>query len=83
MTMGKGAASSFSEKMKYNMQSSTDTELILLHDKLPDVVWMRYFVRCKGYEIDECIIFQDNMSALSLQKNGRISSSRTIMAWER
>ncbi len=37
---------------------------------------MRYFVECQGYDIDECIIFQDNMSALSLEKNGRISSSK-------
>ena len=37
---------------------------------------MRYFVECQGYTIDECIIFQDNMSALSLEKNGRMSSSK-------
>jgi hypothetical protein len=47
-----------------------------LHDKLPDVIWTRYFVECQGYEIDEYVIFQDNMSALSLEKNGRISSSK-------
>jgi hypothetical protein len=35
----------------------------------------RYFVECQGYEIDECIIFQDNMNALFLEKNGRISTS--------
>jgi hypothetical protein len=37
---------------------------------------MRYFVECQGYDINECIIFQDNMSALSLEKNGRMSSSK-------
>ena len=37
---------------------------------------MSYFVECQGYTIDECIIFQDNMSALSLEKNGRMSSSK-------
>jgi hypothetical protein len=37
---------------------------------------MRYFIECQGYDIDEYIIFQDNMSALSLEKNGRISSSK-------
>jgi hypothetical protein len=45
MTMGKGAACNSSTKMKCNRQSSTETELIiLLHDKLPDVIWTRYFV---------------------------------------
>jgi hypothetical protein len=37
---------------------------------------MRYFVECQGYNIDKCIIFQDNMSTLSLEKNGRMSSSK-------
>ncbi len=37
---------------------------------------MRYFIECQGYDINECIIFQDNMSALSLEKNGRMSSSK-------
>ncbi len=76
MTMGKGVASSSSNKMKCNTRSSTDTELISLHNKLPDVIWTRYFVECQGYEINENVIFQDNMSVLSLEKNGRISSSK-------
>ena len=62
--------------MKCNTRSSTETELISLHDKLPDVIWTRYFVECQGYEIEENVIFQDNMSALSLEKNGRILSSK-------
>ncbi len=37
---------------------------------------MRYFIECQGYDIDKFIIFQDNMNALSLEKNGRISSSK-------
>ena len=76
MTMGKGEASSSSNKMKCNTQSSTETELISLHNKLPDVVWTRCFVECQGYEIDECVIFQDSMSVLTLEKNGRILSSK-------
>ena len=76
MTMGKGVAISSSNIMKCNTQSSTETELISLHEKLPDIVWTRYFVECQGHDIDEYIIFQDNMSSLSLEKNGRISSSK-------
>jgi hypothetical protein len=51
-------------------------EIIALHDKLSDVIVMRYFVECQGYNIERCIIFQDNMSALSLEKNGKILSSK-------
>ncbi len=37
---------------------------------------MPYFIECKGYNIDEYIIFHDNMSALSLEKNGRVLPSK-------
>ena len=37
---------------------------------------MRYFIECQDFDLDEYIVFQDNMSALSLEKNGRISSSK-------
>jgi hypothetical protein len=76
VTFGAGAVASSLNKQKCNTKSSTKTEIIALHDKLSDVIWMRYFVECQGYNIDECIIFQDNMSALSLEKNRRISSSK-------
>jgi hypothetical protein len=76
VTFGAGAVASSSNKQKCNTKSSTKTEIIALHDKLSDVIWMRYLVECQGYDIDECIIFQDNMSALSLKKNRRMSPSK-------
>ena len=76
MTMEMGAANSSSNIMKCNTQSSMETELISLHEKLPDIVWTRYFVECQGCDINEYITFQDNMSSLSLEKNGRIPSSK-------
>ncbi len=33
-------------------------------------------MECQGYDINECVVFQDNMSALLLEKNGWISSSK-------
>jgi hypothetical protein len=74
--MGKGAAISSLNVMKCNTQSSTEMELISIHDKLPDIIWTRYFIEGQGYNIDEYMIFQDNMSSLSLEKNGRVSSSK-------
>ncbi len=68
MMIGKGAAISLSNVVICNSQSSTEIELILMHDKLPDIIWTRYFVECQGYNINEYMIFQDNMSLLSLEK---------------
>jgi hypothetical protein len=48
-TFGKGAVSSSSNKMKCNT-NSTETELISFADKLTDIIWMRYFVKCQGYK---------------------------------
>jgi hypothetical protein len=76
MTMGKGAVISSSNVMNCNTQSSTEMELILIHDKLPDIIWTRYFVEGQGYNIDEYMIFQDNMSSLSLEKSDRVSFSK-------
>jgi hypothetical protein len=76
MMIGKRAVISSLNGMKCNTQSSTKMELISIHDKLPDIIWIRYFIEGQGYNIDECMIFQDNMSSLSLIKNGRVSSSK-------
>jgi hypothetical protein len=78
VTFGKGAVSRSSDKMKCNTKSSTETEIISLGNKLSNVVWMRYFIECQGYDIDESIIFQDNMSALLMEKNGQISVSKQL-----
>ena len=75
MTLGKGAIASSSRKQKINTKSSTETELVAVDDKIGDILWMRYFLESQGYTIEENILYQDNMSTLSLEKNGRISGS--------
>jgi hypothetical protein len=62
--------------MKCNTKSSTETELVLLADKLINIVWMRYCIECQGYDNDKYIIFQDNMSALLLDENRCVLSSK-------
>ncbi len=57
VTFRKEAIASSSNKMKCNMKSSTETELVLLVDKLSNIVWMQYFIECQGYDIDKYTIF--------------------------
>jgi hypothetical protein len=47
MTMGMGAAISSSNIMKCSTRSSTETELISVHNKLPDIIWTRYLSNVK------------------------------------
>ncbi len=49
-----------------------EIELISFADILTDIIWME----CQGYDINKYVVFQDNMSALLLEKNGKISLSQ-------
>ena len=63
---------------KINTKSSTETKLVPVDDLLGDVLWMRYVLEAQGYTIDSNITFQDNMSTLSLEKNGRVLASSRV-----
>ncbi len=76
LTLGAGAILSSSNKQKINTKSSTESELVAVHDKSSDVLWTCHFLEAQGYTISDNIIYQGNMSTLSLEKNGRISSSK-------
>ncbi len=68
-TMGKGATSSYSRKLKSNTRSSTETELITADMFMPEMLWSLHFIQAQGYEV-ECVgLYQDNIKA-------RNSSSR-------
>ena len=45
---------------------------------MPQMLWTRYFLKTQGYGIDENILYQDNMSAMLLEKNGKKSSTKNI-----
>jgi hypothetical protein len=74
LTFGKGATTSSSIKQKVPSKSSTEIELIGLHDKSGDILWTRHFLEAQGYKITPNIVYQDNMSTLSLAKNGYVST---------
>ena len=76
LTFGHGTTTSSSNKHKIPSKSSTESKIIGLHDKSSDVLWTRYFLEAQGYTISSDIVYQDNMSTLSLAKNGYVSSSK-------
>ena len=76
LTFGGGATTSSSTKQKLPSKSSTESELIGLYDKCSDVLWTRHFLEAQGYTISSNIVYQDNMSTLSLAKNGYVSSTK-------
>jgi hypothetical protein len=76
MSLGKGAIYGTSTRQKLNSRSSTEGELIGVNDVMPQVLWTRYFLEAQGYGVKENIVYQDNQSAILLEKNGRGSSSK-------
>jgi hypothetical protein len=76
MTLGKGSVYGTSTRQKINSRSSTEAELVGVNDVMPQVLWTRYFLSAQGYDTNENIVYQDNQSAMLLEKNGKGSSSK-------
>ena len=75
-TMGHGSVYSNSLKQKLVARSSTEAELIGVHDILPQILWTRNFLISQGYPVQKNVVYQDNMSAMLLENNGRKSSTK-------
>jgi hypothetical protein len=76
MSFGQGMAVSYSWKQKVMTKSSTEVEFVGVDDTLGYMLWARYFMEEQGYDMDPSILYQDNMSAILLETNGKASSSK-------
>jgi hypothetical protein len=72
--MGKGALYASSKRQKLNTKSSTEAELVGAGDFLPQTIWTRNFLRAQGYEVTKNFFYQDNQSAMRMERNGRQSA---------
>ena len=76
LSLGRGFPTVMSMKQKLNTKSSTETELVSVDECMPAVLWTRYFMDAQTYGVIENLVFQDNMSAILMEKNGKASSSK-------
>jgi hypothetical protein len=76
LSMGGGVIYGTSTTQKLTSKSSTEAELIGASDVMPQVIWTRFFLEAQGYRVRENIVYQDNKSAILLEKHGRASSSK-------
>jgi hypothetical protein len=76
MSLGKGSITGASKKQNINTRSSTESELVGADDMLPQIMWTRYFIEAQGFNVDDSILYQDNLSAMLLEKNDKQSSSK-------
>lgn len=76
LSLGKGSIYSTSVRQKLNTKSSTEAELVGVADVMPQILWTRYFLEGQGYDVSAATIYQDNQSAMLLEKNGKASSGK-------
>jgi hypothetical protein len=76
MMMGKGTIYATFTWQKLNTRSSMEGKLVGVNDVMPQILWTHYFLEAQGYDIQDSIIYQDNQSAMLLEKNGRASSGK-------
>jgi hypothetical protein len=50
-TLGEGAVTSYSRKLKSNTWSSTETELVGADVYMPEMLWSLYFIQSQGYNV--------------------------------
>jgi hypothetical protein len=75
-TLGKGATSNYTRKVKLNTRSSTETELLTADMNMPEMLWSLHFIQVQGNEA-ECVgLYQNNISTQLLIKNGKMSSGK-------
>ncbi len=67
---------SYSWKQKVMTKSLTEAELVGVDDALGYILWARYFMEEQGYDMDASILYQDYISPILLEKNGKASSSK-------
>ena len=58
-------------KQKINTKSSTESELVGVAEYIPYNLWILMFLEAQGYDVKDNVIYQDNQSAMLMEKNGR------------
>ncbi len=76
MTMGTGFPLDKSTKHKLNTRSSTESEIVAVDNLIPQILWVRLFLKAQRFAVSNNILFQDNKSVMLLETNGRASSSK-------
>ena len=73
--LGIGSIYSMSRKQKLNTTSSTEAEIVGVHDAMLQIIWFWHFIIAQNVKISRNILFQDNRSAILLHRIGTNSSS--------
>lgn len=51
MTFGRGMMAGTSTKQKINTTSSTEAEVVAVHDNMASILWTKFFLEGQGYKM--------------------------------
>ena len=68
ISMGYGVLHGKSSKQKINTKSSTESEVVGMTEYIPYNIWLLMFLQAQGYEIVNNTVYQDNQSAILMEK---------------
>lgn len=78
MSVGDGGpVHAASNKQKITTKSSTESELVSLHEGLGPLEWLLHLLEELGYPTAPAIVYEDNKSTITLAKDGLTSTNRT------
>ena len=67
---------SFSHKHKLNARNSTEAAIIGVDNAMQKILWTLELIRAQGHDVSHAMLYQDNKSAILLEVNGKLSSSK-------
>ena len=76
MSFGRGTFLCMSNKHKLVSRSTTESEFVGASDYVPNIIWVKAFLKGQGYEVKTVYLQQDNESAIKLLTNGRKSAGK-------
>ena len=76
MSLGRSMTINTSTNKNLKTRSSTNTELAAAYNFMPIILWTNYFLSVQGYSNSNMFLYQENKSAILLDKNGKILSSK-------
>ena len=79
-TYGAGITVTVSRKQKLNSRISTEYKLVRADDVSTLILWTKIFMEAQGYDTRDNILSQENKSKISLETNGKSSSSNRTRA---
>ncbi len=76
MGFGQGMGLSYSWIQNKLAKSLKEAELVGVNDTLGYILWACYFMEEQGHDMVPTVLYQDNVSAILLETNGKASSTR-------